>query len=76
VQGKCIEAGVPLKKFGASGHKGFNGKGKGSKVQRLGWAPRTEDGHAEDAASVLLSGLDAEYPALVAPLLTGLLDGR
>jgi len=70
VQGKCIESKVPFMKIGPSEHKSFTGKGKQSKVRRIGWITETTpDGHAEDGASVLLSGLLRTHRDLVTPLL-------
>lgn len=74
VQGLCHVRGTPLVKLGPGEHKGFNGKGKKSKVRRIGWVEQTtKDDHAEDAASVMLSGLLRVEPGLVEPLLKEIL---
>ena len=70
IQGWCSIHGIPLLKIGPGEHKSFNGKGKQSKVRRIGWITETTpDGHAEDGASVLLSGLLRTHRDLVTPLL-------
>lgn len=70
VQGWCILNDVPLIKIGPGEHKTFNGKGRKSKVRRIGWVTETtKDGHAEDACSVMLTGLLRTRPDLVTPLL-------
>ena len=70
VQGCCRKLGVPLLKIGAGAHKSFTGKGRKSKVRRIGWiTEKTKDDHAEDAASILLTGMLRTERELIAPLL-------
>ncbi len=69
-QGWCHLNGVPLMKIGPGEHKSFNGKGRKSKVRRIGWITETTpDGHAEDGASVLLTGMLRTDRDLIVPLL-------
>lgn len=75
VQGWCHLENVDFMKIGPSEHKSFNGKGKQSKVRRIGWVlSTTKDGHAEDACSLLLTGLLRYDRDLIAPLLKEIAD--
>lgn len=69
IKGWARMHGIPVQLVGPAEHKSFNGKGRRSKVQQLGWAEKTKDGHAEDAASLLLLGLVRNYRPIAADLL-------
>lgn len=65
-----------LEVIAPDGHKTFNQttpKGKGTKVQMLNLAPRTDDGHAEDGASLFLVGMKRRYPKVMAKLMREIL---
>lgn len=63
VKGWAMAHGIKFLVVGAGEHKSFNGKGKSSKVRRLGWVGGpTKDGHAEDACSLLLHGMRVGWP--------------
>jgi len=72
VQGLCHRYDTPLLKVGPSEHKKFNGKGKQSKVRRLGWGDSTVDGHDEDACSLLLHALRQQDRTRFAQLMKGI----
>lgn len=74
VQGYGYREEIPLSKVGPSEHKAFNGKGKNSKVRRLGWGEATMDGHDEDACSLLLHTLRREEKTIFADLMKGIID--